>query len=82
MSPRRAQYQHGLTDQPTVSRNVTPTLNRTELCRQQAKVIQNLENANVRNTAQGQAMYRSYKWLKFGVGQAYDRSSDCRYNIG
>jgi hypothetical protein len=48
----------------------------TKLCRQQAKVIQNHENANVRNIGQGEPRYRKYKRLKLGGGQAYDRSSD------
>jgi hypothetical protein len=48
----------------------------TKLCRQQAKVIQNHENENVRNIGQGEARYRKYKKLKFGGGQTYDRSSN------
>jgi hypothetical protein len=48
----------------------------TKLCRQQANVIQNHENANVRNTRQGEARHRKYKGFKFGSSQAYDRSSD------
>jgi hypothetical protein len=48
----------------------------TQLSRQQAEVIQNHENANVRNTGQGEARHRKYKRLKLGGGQAYDRSSD------
>jgi hypothetical protein len=48
----------------------------TKLCRQQAEVIQNLDNENVRNIGQGEARHRKYKRLKFGGGQAYDRSSD------
>jgi hypothetical protein len=47
----------------------------TKLCRQQAEVIQNRENANVRNKGQGEARYRIYKRFKLGGGQAYDRSS-------
>jgi hypothetical protein len=47
----------------------------TKLCRQQAEVIQNHENPNVRNIGQGEAQYREYKRLKFGGGQAYDHSS-------
>jgi hypothetical protein len=43
----------------------------TTLCRQQAEVIQNHENANVWNIEQGKA----HKRLKLGGGQAYDRSS-------
>jgi hypothetical protein len=48
----------------------------TKLCRQQAEVIQNDENANVRNIGQGESRHRKYKRLKLGGGQAYDRSSD------
>jgi hypothetical protein len=48
----------------------------TKLCRQQAEVIQNHENANVRNIALGEVRQRKYKRLKLGGGQAYDRSSD------
>jgi hypothetical protein len=46
----------------------------TKLCRQQAKVIQNHENANVPNIGQGEHRHRKYKRLKRGGGQAYDRS--------
>ncbi|PNF22596.1 hypothetical protein B7P43_G12673 [Cryptotermes secundus] len=48
----------------------------TKLCRQQAEVIQNHDNENVRNIGQGEARHRKYKRLKLGGGQAYDRSSD------
>jgi hypothetical protein len=48
----------------------------TKLSRQEAKVIQNNENANVRNIEQGEARQRKYKRLKLGGGQEYDRSSD------
>jgi hypothetical protein len=47
----------------------------TKLCRQQAEVIQNHCNENVRNIGQGEANHRKYKRLKLGGGQAYDRSS-------
>jgi hypothetical protein len=47
----------------------------TKLCRQQAEVVQNQENVNVRNIEQGEPRHRKYKWLKLGGGQAYDRSS-------
>jgi hypothetical protein len=47
-----------------------------KLCRQQAEVIQNQVNPNVRNIGQGEAQHRKYKRLKLGYGQAYDRSSD------
>jgi hypothetical protein len=48
----------------------------TKLCRQQAEVIQQHENANVRNIGQGEQRHRKYKRLKLGGGQAYNRSSD------
>jgi hypothetical protein len=48
----------------------------TKLFRQQAEVIQNHENVNVRDIGKGEAQYRKYKRLKLGGGQAYDRSSD------
>jgi hypothetical protein len=48
----------------------------TKLSRQQAEVIQNHRNANVRNTGQGEARHRKYKRLKLVGGQAYDRSND------
>jgi hypothetical protein len=38
-------------------------------------VIQNHENAKVRNIGQGEAQYRKHKKLKLGGGQTYDRSS-------
>jgi hypothetical protein len=44
--------------------------------RQQAEVIQNHENVNVRNIGQGEGRHRKYKRLKLGGGQAYDRSND------
>jgi hypothetical protein len=47
----------------------------TELCRQQAEVIQNHDNENVRNIGQGEVQHRKYKRPKLGGGQAYDRSS-------
>jgi hypothetical protein len=48
----------------------------TKLCRKQAEVIQNLENANVRNIGQDEPRHTKYKRLKLGSGQAYDCSSD------
>jgi methionine synthase II (cobalamin-independent) len=48
----------------------------TKLSRQQAEVIKNHENVNVRNIGQGEARHREYKRLKLGGGQAYDRSND------
>jgi hypothetical protein len=48
----------------------------TKLCSQQAEVILNHENENVRCIGQGEAQHRKYKRLKLGGGQAYDRSSD------
>jgi hypothetical protein len=46
----------------------------TKLCRQQAEVIQNHCNENVRNIGEGEANHRKYKTVKLGDGQAYDRS--------
>jgi hypothetical protein len=48
----------------------------TKLCRQQAEVIQNDENTNVRNVGQGETRHRKYKRLKLSGGQEYYRSSD------
>jgi hypothetical protein len=48
----------------------------TKLSRQQAEVVQNHENENVRNIGQGEARHRKYKRLRLGSGQAYDGSSD------
>jgi hypothetical protein len=48
----------------------------TKLCRQEAEVMQNHDNENVRNIGQGEGRHRKYKRLKLGGGQAYDRSSD------
>jgi hypothetical protein len=48
----------------------------TKFCSQQAEVIQNLDDENVRNVGQGEARHRKYKRLKLDGGQAYDRSSD------
>jgi hypothetical protein len=48
----------------------------TKLCRQQAEVMLNHHNENVRNIGQGEARHRKYKWLKLGSSQAYDCSSD------
>jgi hypothetical protein len=47
----------------------------TKSCRQQAGVIQNHENENVRHTGQGAAPHRKYKRLKLGGGHVYDCSS-------
>jgi hypothetical protein len=47
----------------------------TDLCKQQAEVIQNLENEHVRGIGQGEAGRRKYKRFKLGGNQAYDRSS-------
>jgi hypothetical protein len=48
----------------------------TELCSQQAEVILNHDNENVRYTDKAKPDIRKYKRLKLGGGQAYDRSSD------
>jgi hypothetical protein len=47
----------------------------TKSCRQQAEVIQNHENENVRYIGQGKARHRKCKGLKLGGGHAYDSSS-------
>jgi hypothetical protein len=47
-----------------------------KLCRQQAEVTQNSENANVNNVEQGEPLQGKYKRLELGGGQTYDRSSD------
>jgi hypothetical protein len=47
----------------------------TKSCRQQAEVIQNHVNENVRNIGQGEAPHRKYKNLKLGGGHVYDCSS-------
>jgi hypothetical protein len=46
------------------------------LCRQQAEVIQNHENANVPDIGKSDAGPRKYKKLKLDSGQAYDRPND------
>jgi hypothetical protein len=51
----------------------------TKLCRRQAEVILTYENPNVRAIGQGEAKHRKHKRLKLGGGQAYDRSSVCRF---
>jgi hypothetical protein len=48
----------------------------TKSCRQQAEVIQNHENENVRYIGQSVARHRKYKRLKLGGGHVYDCSSD------
>jgi hypothetical protein len=45
-------------------------------CRQQAEVIQNHENGNVRYIRQGDARHTKYKRLKLGGGHVYNCSSD------
>jgi hypothetical protein len=47
----------------------------TKTCRQQAEVIQNQENENVRSIAQGEAPHRKFKRLKLGGGHVSDCSS-------
>jgi hypothetical protein len=47
----------------------------TNSWRQQAEVIQNHENENVRYIRQGEARHRKYKRLKLGGGHVYDCSS-------
>jgi hypothetical protein len=48
----------------------------TKLSSQQAEVILNHDNENVRYIGQGEARHRKYEKLKLGGSQAYDRSSD------
>jgi hypothetical protein len=48
----------------------------TKLCKQQAEVIKNNENANVGDIGNGEARHRKYIRLKFGGFRAYDRSND------
>jgi hypothetical protein len=47
-----------------------------KLCRQQAEVILNHDNENVRYIGQGEARHIKYKKLKIGGGRAYGLSSD------
>jgi hypothetical protein len=47
-----------------------------KLCRTQAEVILNLVNPIVSVIGQGEAIYRKYRRLKLGSGQAYDRSAN------
>jgi hypothetical protein len=47
----------------------------TKSCRQQAEVILNYENENVRYIGQGEAPHRKYKRLKLGGGRVYGCSS-------
>jgi hypothetical protein len=42
---------------------------------QQAEVIQNHDNENVRDIGQDESRNRKYKSLKLGVGHLYDSSS-------
>jgi hypothetical protein len=44
----------------------------TKSSRQQAEVILNHENENVRYIGQGESPHREYKRLKLGAGQVYD----------
>jgi hypothetical protein len=48
----------------------------TKLCRQQGEVIQNHENAIIRNIGRGEPRHRLYKRHKLCGGQTYGRSSD------
>jgi hypothetical protein len=47
-----------------------------KLSRQQAEVMQNHDNENVRTTGQGEARHRKYRRFTLGGGQENDRSSD------
>jgi hypothetical protein len=44
----------------------------TKSCRQQAEIIQNHENEDVRYVGQGETPHRNYKRLKLGGGHLYD----------
>jgi hypothetical protein len=44
----------------------------TKLRREQATVILNNENVNIRNIGQGEDRHRKYKMLRVGGGQTYD----------
>jgi hypothetical protein len=48
----------------------------TKLWRLKTEVIQDHENANIRNIRQGEARHKKYKNLKLSDSQAYDHSSD------
>jgi hypothetical protein len=48
----------------------------TKSCRQQAEVIHNHENENVRYIGQDEARHRKYKRFELGGGHVYDSSSD------
>jgi hypothetical protein len=52
-----------------------------KLCRKQKEVIKNHLNPNVRAIGQGETVHRKQKMLKIGSGQAYYRSSDCRFRM-
>ena len=43
----------------------------TELCRQEAEIIQNHENVNFRNAVQGEAQSRKYNGIKQYGSEAY-----------
>jgi hypothetical protein len=47
-----------------------------KLCKTQAEVILKYLYPNVCGTGQGEAMYRKYKILQIGDGQAYGLSGD------
>jgi hypothetical protein len=48
----------------------------TKSCRQQAEIIQNHENENVRYIGKGEARHKKYKRLKLGGCHVHDCSSD------
>jgi hypothetical protein len=70
--PRRTsvRYMHKAFYMPYVYNYITKS------CRQEAEVIQNHENENVRYIGQGEARYRKYWRLELGGGHLYDCSSD------
>jgi hypothetical protein len=47
----------------------------TKLCREQAEIIKNHDNENVRNIGEGEARHRNCKRLKHGGDHVYDSSS-------
>jgi hypothetical protein len=48
----------------------------TKSCRQQAEIVQNHKNENLRYNGQGKDRHKKYKRLKLGSGHVYDCSSD------
>jgi hypothetical protein len=62
--------------QNSVLRTIGNFPSHTSVCdMQQAEVVQNHKNENVRSIGQGKARHRKYKRLKLGSGHVYDCSS-------